>query len=69
MISSSPCIQRSVSVSSASPPLMVTAVAAASAYRDALTLAQQIGDVPAEIEDRTFWPEFRERVRAVRPDA
>jgi cyclomaltodextrinase len=26
-------------------------------------------DVPAEIEDRTFWPEFRERVRAVRPDA
>jgi cyclomaltodextrinase len=26
-------------------------------------------DVPAEIEDATFWPEFRERVRAVRPDA
>ena len=26
-------------------------------------------DVPAEIEDETFWPEFRGRVRAVRPDA
>ena len=26
-------------------------------------------DVPAEIEDPTFWPEFRERARAVRPDA
>jgi cyclomaltodextrinase len=26
-------------------------------------------DVPAEIEDPTFWPEFRERVRAVRSDA
>jgi neopullulanase len=26
-------------------------------------------DVPGEIEDPTFWPEFRERVRAVRPDA
>src|SRR3954470_12135664 len=26
-------------------------------------------DVPADIEDPTFWPEFRERVRAVRPDA
>ena len=26
-------------------------------------------DVPAEIEDQTFWPEFRARVRAVRPDA
>ena len=26
-------------------------------------------DVPAEIEDESFWPEFRRRVRAVRPDA
>jgi cyclomaltodextrinase len=26
-------------------------------------------DVPAEIEDPTFWPGFRERVRAVNPDA
>jgi len=26
-------------------------------------------DVPAEIEDPTFWPEFRARVRAVKPDA
>jgi neopullulanase len=26
-------------------------------------------DVPAEIGDPTFWPEFRERVRAVRADA
>jgi cyclomaltodextrinase len=26
-------------------------------------------DVPGEIEDPTFWPEFRERVRAVRPEA
>jgi neopullulanase len=26
-------------------------------------------DVPADIEDPTFWPEFRRRVRAVRPDA
>jgi cyclomaltodextrinase len=26
-------------------------------------------DVPAEIEDPTFWPEFRQRVRAVNPDA
>jgi len=26
-------------------------------------------DVPGEIEDPTFWPEFRERVRAVKPDA
>jgi cyclomaltodextrinase / maltogenic alpha-amylase / neopullulanase len=26
-------------------------------------------DVPADIEDPTFWPEFRARVRAVRPDA
>ncbi|HLO34602.1 MAG TPA: glycoside hydrolase family 13 protein, partial [Candidatus Deferrimicrobium sp.] len=26
-------------------------------------------DVPADIEDETFWPEFRRRVRAVRPDA
>ncbi|HEX2755673.1 MAG TPA: glycoside hydrolase family 13 protein [Candidatus Limnocylindrales bacterium] len=26
-------------------------------------------DVPAEIEDETFWPEFRQRVRAVRSDA
>jgi len=26
-------------------------------------------DVPAEIEDPTFWPEFREHVRAVGPDA
>jgi len=26
-------------------------------------------DVPAEIEDPTFWPEFRRRVRAVNPDA
>jgi neopullulanase len=26
-------------------------------------------DVPGEIEDPTFWPEFRGRVRAVRPDA
>ena len=26
-------------------------------------------DVPADIEDPTFWPEFRRRVKAVRPDA
>ena len=26
-------------------------------------------DVPADIEDPTFWPEFRRRCRAVRPDA
>ena len=26
-------------------------------------------DVPADIEDPTFWPEFRRRVRAVKPDA
>jgi neopullulanase len=26
-------------------------------------------DVPADIDDPTFWPEFRRRVRAVRPDA
>ncbi len=26
-------------------------------------------DVPADVEDETFWPEFRQRVRAVRPDA
>jgi neopullulanase len=26
-------------------------------------------DVPADIEDPSFWPEFRQRVRAVRPDA
>ena len=26
-------------------------------------------DVPAEIEDPTFWPEFRRRVRAINPDA
>ncbi|HEX3427631.1 MAG TPA: glycoside hydrolase family 13 protein [Candidatus Limnocylindrales bacterium] len=26
-------------------------------------------DVPAEIEDPTFWPEFRRRVRAVNPEA
>ena len=26
-------------------------------------------DVPADIEDPTFWPEFRRRVRAIRPDA
>ena len=26
-------------------------------------------DVPADIEDPTFWPEFRRRVRAVNPDA
>lgn len=26
-------------------------------------------DVPADIEDPTFWPEFRQRVRAVKPDA
>lgn len=26
-------------------------------------------DVPADIEDGSFWPEFRQRVRAVRPDA
>ena len=26
-------------------------------------------DVPTEIEDRTFWQEFRERCRAIRPDA
>jgi neopullulanase len=26
-------------------------------------------DVPADIEDPTFWPEFRQRVRAIRPDA
>jgi cyclomaltodextrinase len=26
-------------------------------------------DVPADVEDPTFWPEFRQRARAVRPDA
>jgi len=26
-------------------------------------------DVPADVEDPTFWPEFRRRVRAIRPDA
>jgi neopullulanase len=26
-------------------------------------------DVPADVEDPTFWPDFRLRVRAVRPDA
>ncbi len=26
-------------------------------------------DVPQEIEDETFWPEFRQRVRAVNPEA
>lgn len=26
-------------------------------------------DVPEEIEDETFWPEFRQRVRAVNPEA
>ena len=26
-------------------------------------------DVPADIEDPTFWPEFRRRVRAINPDA
>jgi neopullulanase len=26
-------------------------------------------DVPADVEDPTFWPEFRRRVRAVNPDA
>jgi len=26
-------------------------------------------DVPADVEDPTFWPEFRRRVRAVKPDA
>jgi cyclomaltodextrinase len=26
-------------------------------------------DVPADVEDATFWPEFRRRVRAVKPDA
>ncbi|HUQ78344.1 MAG TPA: alpha-amylase family glycosyl hydrolase [Patescibacteria group bacterium] len=26
-------------------------------------------DVPAEIEDESFWPEFRARVRSVKPDA
>ncbi len=26
-------------------------------------------DVPADIDDPTFWPEFRKRVRAIRPDA
>jgi cyclomaltodextrinase len=26
-------------------------------------------DVPADIEDRTFWPEFRDRVRAINPEA
>ena len=26
-------------------------------------------DVPQDVEDPTFWPEFRRRVRAVRPDA
>jgi neopullulanase len=26
-------------------------------------------DVPADIEDPTFWPEFRQRVKAVQPDA
>jgi cyclomaltodextrinase len=26
-------------------------------------------DVPADVEDATFWPEFRARVRAVKPDA
>ncbi|HET7029503.1 MAG TPA: glycoside hydrolase family 13 protein [Candidatus Limnocylindrales bacterium] len=26
-------------------------------------------DVPADITDATFWPEFRQRVRAVKPDA
>ncbi|MDQ3128561.1 MAG: alpha-amylase family glycosyl hydrolase, partial [Chloroflexota bacterium] len=26
-------------------------------------------DVPADIEDESFWPEFRARVRAVKPDA
>jgi len=26
-------------------------------------------DVPADVGDPTFWPEFRQRVRAVRPDA
>jgi cyclomaltodextrinase / maltogenic alpha-amylase / neopullulanase len=26
-------------------------------------------DVPEEVEDETFWPEFRERVRAVNPEA
>jgi cyclomaltodextrinase len=26
-------------------------------------------DVPAEIEDPTYWPEFRQRARAVNPDA
>ena len=25
--------------------------------------------MPAEIEDPTFWPEFRRRVRAVKPEA
>lgn len=26
-------------------------------------------DVPADVEDPTFWPEFRERVRAINPEA
>jgi neopullulanase len=26
-------------------------------------------DVPADIEDQTFWPEFRDRVRAINPEA
>ena len=26
-------------------------------------------DVPADVDDATFWPEFRQRVRAVKPDA
>ena len=26
-------------------------------------------DVPQDVEDPTFWPEFRRRVRAVNPDA
>ena len=26
-------------------------------------------DVPADVEDETFWPEFRRRVRAVKPEA
>ena len=26
-------------------------------------------DVPEDIEDETFWPEFRSRVRAVNPEA
>ncbi|HEV7809331.1 MAG TPA: alpha-amylase family glycosyl hydrolase [Candidatus Limnocylindrales bacterium] len=26
-------------------------------------------DVPADVTDPTFWPEFRQRVRAIRPDA